>query len=223
MKASLLTGSFLIGGGVHELIENGFQDFLNFEFLYQDQDNHGYYKNIKYGIWFFHDFDKYNSLESQLPKVKERYKRRIERFYKVITNPTLFIRYISSANQEEGKSLELDEIERDYEKILKLLKKFNSQNEIVFIANSDISSNKIKIFNVEKDKEDSVARMPFEKNAELRNYFDGIEFEGKEENISRFLRKSKRNKVKNLFDKINRKRKELFCKEYIHKNQIKRI
>lgn len=206
-----------------ELIENGFQDFLNIEFLYQDQDNHGYYKNIKYGIWFFHDFDKYHSLEVQLPKVNEKYKRRVERFYKLIKEPTLFIRYISSANQEKGNSLELDKIERDYEKVVKLIKKFNSQNEIVFIANSDISSDVIKIYNVEKDKEDSVARKPFEKNIELGKYFDSVEFERRDENIKHYIKKNKKNQMKEIFNKINRKRKEFLCKEYIYKNQIKRI
>lgn len=210
-------------GGVMELIENGFQDFLNIEFLYQDQDNHGYYKNIKYGIWFFHDFDKYHSLEVQLPKVNEKYKRRVERFYKLIKEPTLFIRYISSANQEKGNSLELDKIERDYEKVVKLIKKFNSQNEIVFIANSDISSDVIKIYNVEKDKEDSVARKPFEKNIELGKYFDSVEFERRDENIKHYIKKNKKNQMKEIFNKINRKRKEFLCKEYIYKNQIKRI
>lgn len=85
-------------------IKNHFADYLDYIFLSQDKQNREIYKNIKYNICFFHDFNKYTSLKKQLPHVAEKYNRRIERFYKSITSPTLFIRYISDEEVINGVS-----------------------------------------------------------------------------------------------------------------------
>ena len=70
--------------GVIDAIENQFENFLNYDFLLQSDTVHEHYFNEKYKIWFFHDFDKYYSLEKQLSNVRDKYLRRIERFYEDI-------------------------------------------------------------------------------------------------------------------------------------------
>ena len=79
---------------VIELIKNDFDGFLKYNNLYQYTYNRDRYKNNKYLISFFHDFNRRESLRIQLPYVKRKYKRRIRRFYNDIKEPTLLIRYI---------------------------------------------------------------------------------------------------------------------------------
>ncbi len=73
-------------------IDNGFKSFLCYENLYQNENNRAVYLDKKYEFLFVHDFSKYLSLSGQLPKVQEKYNRRIQRFYRNRTEPTLFIR-----------------------------------------------------------------------------------------------------------------------------------
>jgi len=75
-----------------QCILTDFRDFWNpddFKFLPKDpkifnDEKCDYYENIKTGFWFFHDFPANVSFEDSLPKVKEKYQRRINRFYKEI-------------------------------------------------------------------------------------------------------------------------------------------
>lgn len=92
--------------GVFQCIDNNFDGLLDINVLTQSDKHRMYYKNTKYDFYFFHDFDKYMSLLSQIDQVKKKYERRIERFYRNIQEPTLFLRYISdekkckAANQQ---------------------------------------------------------------------------------------------------------------------------
>jgi hypothetical protein len=73
-------------------ILNDFNDFWNpkdFKFLPKDpkvfnDEKCDYYENIKTGFYFYHDFPIGIPFEESLPKVKEKYQRRIDRFYREI-------------------------------------------------------------------------------------------------------------------------------------------
>lgn len=93
--------------GVIEAINNRFVDFFNYDYLFQSDKEHQNYLNTKYNIWFYHDFDKYHTLESQLQEVKQKYDRRINRFYEDISEPTLFIRYILTMERMLPESLHI--------------------------------------------------------------------------------------------------------------------
>ena len=75
-----------------ECILTDFKDFLNqedFRFLPKTPDVFNdercdYYENIKTGFYFYHDFPVGIPMEESLPKVKERYQHRIDRFYSEI-------------------------------------------------------------------------------------------------------------------------------------------
>lgn len=204
--------------GVIRAIQENFSNFLDYEYLSQDKDNHSIYMNTKYNVKFFHDFDKYLPLYKQLPKVKEKYNRRISRFYKSITEPTLFIRYISDEKKSNGKSEEVTWIENNYDQILALIKSFNKENDILFIANEGVSSEKFVIYNVQKDENDVVARSPIHKNTILFDRFSNVDFPCKQANINRYLYKEKRNN--SIFNRVKRKMasgmKRVFLKEYVH-------
>lgn len=200
-------------------IENRFEDFLNYDYLSQSDTDSNNYFNEKYRIWFFHDFDKYHSLEEQLPNVREKYLRRIKRFYEAIKQPTLFVRYISDeVVNEDGKSMELEYIEKNNEYIMSLLKSFNEENNVIYIANGGVTSDIIKIYNVEKDENDGVARKPLDKNNELRNLLMSFDYKLREKNLEIF---NKKHKCKgNIFLKVYKKLhvyfEEKLFSEYIH-------
>lgn len=207
--------------GVINAISNGFKDFLSYEYLSQNKKYRSIYMNDIYKIKFFHDFDKYSGLDKQLPDVKKKYARRIERFYYDIKKPTLFIRYISDEIcNEYGKSLELEYIESNYDKIISLIKSFNKNNEIIFIANNGTNSNRIHIYNVEKDNNDLVARKPLDKNKELFDLLNGIDLSNRAVNIERYNNKVKNNKINMFIRKVRKALKMIFLKEYVHTKQF---
>lgn len=202
--------------GVLAAIENGFQDFTDPALLAQGEKFRERYYNTKYGIWFFHDFDKYKPLEEQIPEVKQKYDRRIKRFYESIKSPTLFIRYISDEQKTpEGKSAELQWIEENCSRIEELLKSFNPHNEILYIANEGVDSDQIRIFHVAKDENDVVNRKPFSANKELEKIFTSVSF-NREENLQFQQNKQKKKKSQKLAKALQSRWKKLFRKEYVH-------
>lgn len=207
--------------GVITLIENHFKDFLAYEYLAQNKEDRLFYMNTKYRAKFVHDFDKYKPLAPQLPEVQKKFERRIERFYKTIAEPTLFIRYISDEKMVDGVSEELIWIENNYDYILRVLKMFNEENDIMFIANDGVVSEKIKIYHVAKDENDNVARSPFDKNEELSEMFSQIDTPEKGINLEIYAQKQKRKN--NIVGKVQRGivfyLKKIFLKEYIHEKE----
>lgn len=153
--------------GIIKVMDNRFKDFMNYDNLYKLKTSREKYWDSLYDCYFFHDFSKYKSLKKQYNQIKTKYDKRIERFLKNITEPTLFVRYINNENKlNNGKSTELDYIEKNREYILRVLRSYNSKNDIIFIANNDILDSKIiKIYKVKPD--DIVSRAPILNNYEL--------------------------------------------------------
>lgn len=118
---------------VIRLIESGFQDFFVCDNMAQYESNPYYYIDTIHGTEFYHDFDAYKSFDAQFNEISEKYNRRIKRFYKEIESPTLFIRYLK--NEEE-----CEWIQGHLEGIIKLLKKSNQKNTIVFVGDVTYSS-----------------------------------------------------------------------------------
>lgn len=200
--------------GVERAITTHFENFLCYDNLYQNRIERAHYKDVTYDIAFFHDFNKYVPLEEQIDAVQAKYQRRIQRFYENISEPTLFIRYISN---ESGRK-EIDYIEKNYTRIIRELKKFNSNNDIIFIANTEITSQVINIYTVEKDENDVVARKPLDKNLELYSLLEGMEYGDRERNYNKYLEK-KNKTTKGIRHKTRKIFNKLFRKEYVHEKQ----
>lgn len=203
--------------GVIECIKNDFKDFLKYENIYQHKSIKKHYFDKKYKFHFYHDFSAFEDLKSQLPKVKKKYQRRIERFKLNIQEPTLFIRYIK--NQDE-----LDFIEENYENIMSLLKSKNEKNDLVLISNDDIYSDSIKVFKVKKDENDSVSRKFLEKNNSLNNYLssDIYNKEKRDVNIQTYKSSQRKKKILKYPKLISYKLNKSLKKPYIHNSQIDR-
>lgn len=200
-------------------IDNHFDNFMNYDNLSQSVSCKKHYCDEVYKFYFFHDFSEYKTLDDQYDSVKEKYDRRIRRFLKRIESPTLFIRYISSEEVDEfGKSVELGWIEQNYQYIISVLKKFNSENDIVFIGDESVKSESIKVYQVVRDEDDKVSRSPIYNNDELYQYLSTVHFLGRIDNQKRCIAKEKRkhslytkskNKLVKLYNKI-------FLTEYTH-------
>jgi hypothetical protein len=81
------------------------------------------YKNDKLRISFFHDFKEGIDVKD----VIEKYNRRIERFYNVVKNPSIFIR--------DELAFKVDDIPM-YNQLYDKLKEFNNENRLVLIINT---------------------------------------------------------------------------------------
>lgn len=107
------------------LIRNHFEGFLEKEDLYQEETP-DYYYSKRFQIHYYHEFIGTGSLEEQYDAVLEKYRRRIGRFYEIISSPTVFIR---SCNGRE-----IEYIQKHQEEIESLLKSFNAENRIIYIS-----------------------------------------------------------------------------------------
>lgn len=201
--------------GIERAFKTKFKDFLNYDNLIQDEEFRGHYKDNNYNFCFFHDFSEYKSLDSQIYTVREKYDRRIKRLFEKITKPTLFIRYI---NTEKGTN-ELDYIKNNYESIINMFRKYNTQNDILFIVDEKYKNADIpNLYFVKVENGEKVCRDPIYSNKELYNFLNSIEIKNKEENIVRYKEKNK-NKEKflyKLYKKIEKKIKNLILKKYYH-------
>jgi len=171
--------------GVKEAIEHNFEHFFDYEYFEQNKKVLEWYRNSYYSFQFYHDFDSHRSLKAQFSEFYEKYSRRIKRFYQIIVEPTLFLRYISDEKCDaNGKPLELIQIESNYEQFLQILKGFNKDNTVIFIANEGVNSSLIKIYHVKKDTDDSVARVFVDKNDELKQLLENAEYFKRENNLN---------------------------------------
>ncbi len=197
--------------GVLELIDNGFKEFLCMDFMQQYSNNPSFYINKKYNIHFYHDFDKFKKCEEQIEDINNKYRRRINRFYKSIQEPTLFIRYIK--DQKES-----DYIELKYNDILSRLRRYNVNNDIIFVSNDTIVISNLEIFKVTADNNDTVAKVFLEKNSDLKEYLcSGIYNNQKREtNYKVYKRKKVKESLYKYPKKVTNGLKRIFLKVKIN-------
>ncbi|NEG78727.1 DUF1796 family putative cysteine peptidase [Bifidobacterium avesanii] len=127
--------------GVEQCLANGFDKLLEPSLLYQSKNEPSHYKNIRYGIEFFHDFNSHRSLQEQLPDIRRKYQRRCDRFLSNICEPTLFIRYVASeprmSIRSDGSSLtEMQYITCHSQEIINMIKSFNINNRLILISDT---------------------------------------------------------------------------------------
>ena len=183
-KSMLVVLCLALGTMIGELIgiEKGFEHFLDEEELRQSEEAPEHYMN-RYEIQFFHDFNMWDPLRDQLPAVQDKYERRIRHFYQITAEPTLFIRYMDDRILDaDGTVHELRYVEENYAHVMDVLKGLCPENELILIANSGVKSEKLKIYSVEKDRGDVVARVPREKNRELGELLDSFSVPDQEAN-----------------------------------------
>ena len=191
--------------GVISAIESDFSEFLSYDVLMQHNDSKSRYYNSAYKFSFYHDFNKFQSLKSQLPHVQEKYNRRIVRFKKDITEPTVFFRYIISKN-------DIAFVVSNHERINTLIKSFCPENSIVYLTHyEELLSLPYEVYLIEKDKDDWITRTPLLKNTVLHEKLQNTYFENKDFN-KKFIQKTHKK------FSLERALRRFFKKEYTHIN-----
>lgn len=142
-------------------IDNGFRDFMVKENLEIVDKDVKVFRDIKYGFHCNHDVQ--SSFEEEYSIIYERYMRRANTFMKMIKHPTVFFRCIRDDD-------EIKYINDNWEYIEKLLKSFNSNNQIVYVCHSGIKglTDKVSVFELNIDRY-------IGKTYEMRHMFDNSE------------------------------------------------
>lgn len=206
--------------GIFRCFQTNFEVFLKKENLYQADVDRCIYADKINNIIYFHDFSKYKTLDEQFDDVKKKYNRRIKRFYDEIKKPTLFIRYIWDGELKGEKINEIRTIEKDYPIFRMLIKSYCPENEVIFIANSDVKSSLLPIAYVDKDDGDTVNRKPIYGNQFLLDYLKNIDYKNREANLDVYNKKQIA--YKSFFYKITHKIYQIFNgmrKEFVYEKQ----
>lgn len=145
-------------------IENDFEGFLEKENLECWKNDHRKFVDKKNGFLFLHDV--VHSFENEYKEYKMKYEKRIIRFLKEIEKPTCFVRFLTDLE-------EVKYISKNFEYINRVIKKKNSQNEIIFIIETDQKIFDTILFRhyVIPQKKDENSYPLYE---QLRGKFDGI-------------------------------------------------
>ncbi|QVJ80596.1 Putative papain-like cysteine peptidase [Prevotella sp. khp1] len=150
----------------------------------------------EFQIYFVHDFNATDTLESQLDKVIEKYRRRVSQFYKDIIEPCLFIYYLY--DQEDA-----DWIDENHEYVLNFFRKYNQDSDILYITPTGINFRQ-KSFYVENDEGADHAYDFTQKKPEILDYLNKIPYpvEKKNQNLLFFNAKPQKSLIKRFIDRI---------------------
>jgi hypothetical protein len=140
-----------------EYLLNRFQGFLNSpndlqrEFNPTNDNNETYqhfiYNNVKDGFAFLHDFEKQydNDFKKSFNMVRKRIQRRIDRFYKNISdNEKILLVYLDIQNRYKDSNVDGDILKKYCENFCKSVKK---EIDFLFIFHSDTITKSEKIAN----------------------------------------------------------------------------
>lgn len=179
---------------IMRMIDTGFTDFIKEADLRQKEVGSDIFINSSNGFHFVHDFKGSVSLHDQMPEVNDKFKRRIDRFLTDICDPTLFVRYIADESRtEEGDIKDLKWTEDNLDSIMATLRSFNTENDIIWIANDGVDSLLIPdIYYVAKDDNDSVARRPLDKNESLRVLLTESYYPDRDKNLEVYRKKQRK-------------------------------
>lgn len=135
-----ISGPFdwLTGVGFEErinLILNDFENFINIEDFIKmpktakDNENeklNDFYKNTKTNFLFLHDFPKEIPLENSFKKVKEKYNRRITRFFKLIKKDNVLLVFFAHYSVDDNNKI--------IDLCNKVINKFNKKIDFAIIT-----------------------------------------------------------------------------------------
>lgn len=114
---------------VLKVIETDFSDFMKKENLWFNDSNCKVFYDTKYGFHCSHDV--VHSFDEEYPLIYQKYMRRVEQFKEDIKSPTCFIRTVKDES-------EISFIEKNRDYIYKVLRKENTNNNIIFLLKKNL-------------------------------------------------------------------------------------
>ncbi len=191
--------------GLINCLEMDFTDFLLDENISKIEGGRPKsFIDKKYNISYMHEVD--FSFDDEFEGIKAKYKRRIEQFRKDIKENTCFVRSVFDEK-------ELEFIQNNENKINKIIKKHNKENEIIYLIPNYLSIPKEcngKFFDIDVETyrgNKDVLRGIFDSNESLVNYLiKNFEKEKREENLIFDMKKEYKGliKVKKDYDLLLR-------------------
>ncbi len=110
-------------------METDFENFLKKENLERCQENPRAFAEKKSGFLFRHDHE--YPFEEKYDELKEKYRKKIDRFQEETVKKTCFLRTVISSD-------EVKYIASNYKYINDVIKRKNSSNEIIFLLRQDV-------------------------------------------------------------------------------------
>lgn len=184
------------------LIQNQFSELFKESNLYYDNLFKHIVKHKVYRFDFYHEFTPEKKIAEQIPIVKEKYDRRIERFYNLLLSKKniLFVRYMLEDNEYSDNAKRIDHFIETIKGITPnfrvLLIKHSSSCRDIDIVNSKYL---IKTINVEKDRNDYVCRKFFDNKQVWKEFLSVVKY-------------SPLKRIRNLLHNVSKKTKRRFCK-----------
>ena len=120
---------------VIDCIDSHFSKLFNKKYIFQDDAINKWYLNTYYNILFGHDFTSYDKFPIKFIGFKQKYKRRIKRFYKEIKKPTIFYRYCYLEK-------DIEYIVNNSERIIDAFTKYNKNNKLILIIDESFLEKK---------------------------------------------------------------------------------
>lgn len=170
---------------VSRLINSNFNGLFDMEYLKNGEEIGSYVKvhHTKYRFSFFHDFKKKIPLLEQIDLIKEKYQRRINRFYGVVKSGenVAFLMYVNNSSQE------------DIDILINNLSTLTKNFRVIIICNDGCKYYRLNKFIltqifVRPDINDTVCRKFFENQTVLNEFQQSITFPI-EKQISNVLKK----------------------------------
>jgi hypothetical protein len=150
------------------VVESSFEGFLQLDRLSPEPER---VLDTGSGIFVYNAFDPARPIADQYEAVREMYARRIERFRRAVMEPTLFVRYVD--DQQEFAYLN-----ENMAAVLAVLRQTNPANDLLLVGNAGLPATcgGLRLYVVEPDEGDWVARKFLQKNPQLRRKLMGLDY-----------------------------------------------
>lgn len=157
---------------VLQYLETDFSGFLLRENLEQYGEYPNYFREKQSDIWFLHEND---SFEHHYEKIKNKYDRRIGKFLEKTRSKVCYLRSMRTEQDYEY-------IVQNAERIKNVIKRNNSDSEIVFLCDSDVVKGRkfpFPYYNMPRSWDSNIPLNAFFDNADEFLSFCGENYSGK--------------------------------------------
>ncbi len=123
--------------GVIKTIEEKFEHFLEFDNLVQRSEGKHYFYDTKYGFLFNHEIGIGDKEDLRFQVIKEKYNKRIHKFFDMLKSPCCLIRAVKDEK-------EIEYINKHHKNIEKMFKAYNEANIVIYLIPKNILTTRVE-------------------------------------------------------------------------------